>query len=221
VLPQCPKECAQDTPVEECACTVPGLVEGTTDWEDVLSCVINANRLVFFQAFWPRDMLRDLVIFVATTPLVEGEMLEAASPADIMFWMIHPAVERLLAAKRVTTKTVMGNQKVTEWRGQEEEWMAFSYYSQAAGENPTYPEAYTCYGHGPDDAVLPDGLPLLEGYADLADTNRDGMVTNWEYYLAIDPNNVEGADYVFNHFKWDHCSEDSTRPIKHDEEDTF
>jgi hypothetical protein len=94
--------------------------------------------------------------------------------------------------------------------------MTFSYYTQAAGENPTYPQAYTCVGHGPDDHVLPDSLPLVEGYADLADTDRDGVVTNWEYYVAMDPNNMRGADYVFEHFRWEHCNEaQTTRQMDH------
>ena len=28
-------------------------------------------------------------------------MIESASTADVLFWMIHPAIERLLAAKRL------------------------------------------------------------------------------------------------------------------------
>jgi hypothetical protein len=106
----CPESCDQNTPLDECTCSVPGLEDGTTDWEDVLPCVVNADRLVFFDAFWSREMLEDLVKFVSNTPLIEGEMLEAASPADIVFWLIHPGVERLLAAKRLTTVTHMGGQ---------------------------------------------------------------------------------------------------------------
>ena len=36
---------------------------------------------------------------ILTLPV--GEMIESASTADVLFWMIHPAIERLLAAKRL------------------------------------------------------------------------------------------------------------------------
>jgi len=35
------------------------------------------------------------------------------------------------------------------------------------------------------------------------------LITNWEFYLALDPNNMEGNDYVFDHFAWPHCDETS------------
>ena len=61
-------------------------------------------------------------------------MLEAASPADILFWMIHPAIERLLSAKRLSTVSLMGNIKtIPKWDVTSEVWMSFSYYSQAEG----------------------------------------------------------------------------------------
>jgi len=39
----------------------------------------------------------------------------------------------------------------------------------------------------------------------LADTDNNGKVTNWEYFVAINPNNMDGIDYVFDNYKWDHC----------------
>ena len=206
-LLQCPARCSQQTPLTRCACTVPGLVEGTTDWEDVYYCVVKEDRRAVFDALYPEEMLQDLVIFVATTPLVEGEMLEAASPADIMFWMIHPALERLLDAKRLTTvHSMTSGSPITKWTHGAETWETFSYYTQAAGVNPTYPQAYTCVGHGPNDPVLPDALPMVGDFAATADANHDGLITNWEFYTAIDPNNPNSVDYVFDDFQWSHCS---------------
>lgn len=216
-LLQCPAKCSQETPVEQCACTVPGLEEGSTDWRDVYHCIVKEDRRPFFDAFFTFEMLRDLVIFVANTPLVEGEMLEAASPADIMFWMIHPAIERLLAAKRLSTVHTFGGKEISKWDASSEVWMAYSYYSLAAGQNPTYPEAFTCKGHEAEDHVLPDVLPFIRGFQKLADANGDGVVTNWEYYQAIDPNNVTGVDYVFSNFDWSHCF--NALPVFHSELD--
>ena len=44
---------------------------------------------------------------------------------------------------------------------------------------------------------------------DDACSDKDGLITNWEFYLALDPNNMEGNDYVFDHFEWPHCDETS------------
>ena len=30
--------------------------------------------------------------------------------------------------------------------------------------------------------------------------NGDGEISNWEFFLAIDPNNVHGSDMVYDHF---------------------
>ena len=204
-LLQCPEKCRQDMPVNKCACTVPGLAEGTIDWRDSYNCVVNEDKRKFFDALFTEEMLGDLVVFVGTTPLVEGDMLEAASPADIMFWMIHPAIERMLAAKRLKGVRYFGNMPMTKWDETEEQWLEYSYYTQAAGENPTYPQAYTCKGHAADDSVLPDALPFLKGFAERADANRNGVITNWEFYQAINPNDPLSVDYVFDNFLWDHC----------------
>ena len=32
------------------------------------------------------------------------------------------------------------------------------------------------------------------------------MITNYEFYTALDPNEMGWNDYVFNHFRWDHCT---------------
>ena len=133
-------------------------------------------------------------------------MLESASPADILFWMIHPVIERLLAAKRVDGVDHFGTTEYTKWKDpNSEEWLQYSFYSQAKGENPHYPEKYECYGHGKDDDVLPVDLPFTRAMDKYADANKDGRITNYEFYLALDPNNIDGNDYVFDHFHWDHC----------------
>ena len=39
----------------------------------------------------------------------------------------------------------------------------------------------------------------------MADADGDGNVTNWEFYMALDPNSAYLNDYVFDNFLWDHC----------------
>ena len=42
-------------------------------------------------------------------------------------------------------------------------------------------------------------------FQDFADHDGDGEISNWEYYIALDPNDPDANDYVFDHFRWDHC----------------
>ncbi len=91
--------------------------------------------------------------------------------------------------------------------------------------------SYFLQGHAADDPVLPSALPFTSQIADSADVNGDGIVTNWEFYVALDPNKIEvcdvlllifmlkltnfayvlwcvqGNDYVFDNFEWSHCTE--------------
>ncbi len=76
-------------------------------------------------------------------------MMHSGSPADIMFWMIHPVIERLLAAKRLTTVTDMGGVKFNKWDvdavdATSDSWLSYSSYNLAEGQNAFYPQAYTC-----------------------------------------------------------------------------
>jgi len=158
----------------------------------------------------PTELLKDLTTFLATSSVLEGEMIESASTADIVFWMIHPVIERLLVAKRLPTVTKMGSQEFNKWSvvdGSAETWLEYSYYNLEAGANSYHPEAYKCYGHASDDPVIPgdQSLPYTDAVTAIADADGDGVVTNWEFFLALDPNNMDGSDYVFDNFEWNHC----------------
>ena len=202
----CPENCDE---TQECNCQVESLVNGTTDWENVYDCILSGHSQQVFNKIFPEEFIIDMVYMLSTMSSVEGEMLESSSPIDILFWVIHPTLERLLAAKRVEGNVNYGGVPVYKWPtpdGSKETWYSFSYFSLEENENAYWPEAYTCVGHDATDSVLPASLPLLDGFSELADTDGDGVITNWEYYIAINPNNVDGLDYVFDNFEWSHCS---------------
>ena len=46
----------------------------------------------------------------------------------------------------------------------------------------------------------------LDAISSIIDLNKDGVASNWEYFIAMDPNNMHGNDYVWDHFTWDHCT---------------
>jgi hypothetical protein len=208
-LLECPDECDEDVPFEECKCQVTKLLTGETDWENLFPCVLNSeDNREYFRRTMPGEMLKDLTHMMATASVQEGEMIESASPADPMFWIIHPAIERMLQAKRLPGVTNMGGTEFYKWPvvdGSNETWLQYSYYTFEAGSNPNFPDKYECYGHGKDDAVLKDMLPMTGAAEAYADRDGDGVVTNWEFYLTLDPNVMEASDYVFDNFKWDHC----------------
>ena len=47
---------------------------------------------------------------------------------------------------------------------------------------------------------------FLDAIKSIIDTNNDGIESNWEFFIAMDPNNIHGNDYVWDHFDWNHCS---------------
>ena len=57
----------------------------------------------------------DMVTMLATSSIIEGEMIESSSPADPLFWMVHPVLERLLSAKRLPGVTTMGSKEFYKW----------------------------------------------------------------------------------------------------------
>jgi hypothetical protein len=208
-LLECPESCHSETDTfEECSCRVESLVTGSTSWRNVYTCVLGASARRYFDAAFPEEFLRELTHMVSTASVQEGEMVESASTADPIFWFIHPTIERLLAAKRLPGVTHIGDQEFSKWQvvdGSEESFLEYSYYNFKAGAKSFHPDAYTCYGHAAVDKVLPSRLPMTDVFVAAADTNKDGIINNQEFYTALNPNDPDLNDYVFADFTWDHC----------------
>ena len=72
-LLECPEQCSEDTPFEECTCEVKGLMAGTTTWQNILPCLLNsAENREFFQRTMPDELLEDLTTMIATSSVLEG-----------------------------------------------------------------------------------------------------------------------------------------------------
>ena len=59
-------------------------------------------------------------------------MIESSSPADILFLLTHPVIERLLAAKRLSTVSTMNMFPILKWPqvdGNNEFWVYYSFYN--------------------------------------------------------------------------------------------
>ena len=209
-LLECPDYCDPlDTPFSNCTCAVNKLFTGETTWQNVFPCIIGSGNQPTFNATWPQEMLEDMVKLVATSSVLEGEMIESASTADIIFWLVHPVIERLLSAKRLEGVSAMAGNEFVKWPvvdGSNETWLTYSYYDLEEGENSFHPEAYTCTGNAPDDFVIASLLPYTAAISKSADKDGDGFITNWDFFMALDPNDRDANDYVFDHFNWDHCT---------------
>jgi hypothetical protein len=195
---ECPESCDADTPQEECLCQCKGVGTDSFDWENLEPCMYASNTSkMMFQSTVPEEIRKDMVTTICSAGVKEGEQLESASPLDPIFWMIHPILDRLLTAKRLsgTSNLPFGGFGSLE-PFQNEDWLEYSYYTT---------NDFTCVGHGANDEVL-EGLPLLATMEAAADINGDGVVSNIEFYNAIDPN-VPTLDYVFDNYEWNHCTD--------------
>ena len=54
----------------------------------IIIITINISFVVYINS-------QDMLTFIATNPVMEGEMVESASTADVLFWVIHPVIEVL------------------------------------------------------------------------------------------------------------------------------
>ena len=79
-----------------------------------------------------------------------------------------------------------------------------SYPSRPGNDNPTTFDLLTFIPHhlalhflfAYSTSVLSTALSIDSSSAG----NGDGEISNWEFFLAIDPNNVHGSDMVYDHF---------------------
>lgn len=133
-----------------------------------------------------------------STPFTPGEQLEAASPADVSFWPIHPTVERLLQYKRLVSDFAS-----TNWADPDPR--AITWYCQ---EGITVEAAWAhnmsdgCEGHHAVDSTL---FPSRVRGADGASFSST-YLSNAELLDAVSPATYRMA-YVYDGFDWDHCAD--------------
>ena len=149
-LLECPTSCSSTTEYEDCTCNVNKLTSGQTTWKNILPCFVeNDSMQKLFNGVFNSVFLEDMVTMVATSTTLEGEMLHAGSPADILFWVIHPTIERVMTAKRMDAVTAFGGAPFAKWADgvatDKSSWTEYSHYTLEAGENVAYPEGYHCY----------------------------------------------------------------------------
>lgn len=112
-----------------------------------------------------------------------GDHLEAASPVETSFWVIHPTLDRLMQYKALARPWTDSN------------WTSGSTTCTAATD---------CLGHNPEDLTFwtsvmksPDSGEFKKEYT-----------TNEELRRLLDPGVNYSLPYIYEDFKWPHCAEE-------------
>jgi len=187
-LSECPEHCDLDTPMEECKCTCgEGLYEKLEDpvvlEEYYYTATAGGSKQI--KGSYTAEQKKQIVQTICEAGTAIGDQLESASPADLVFWILHPTVDRL-----------------HQWRLMhvpftEEEWPLEDNYRGSVYKD--LPQQ--CNGHGPDDTLLwrmnmDDGDSEAKQY------------TNVEMYSLSNPSGEYKMPYVYDYFKWPHCLEE-------------
>eukprot|EP00640_Fibrocapsa_japonica_P000537 CAMPEP_0113952822 /NCGR_PEP_ID=MMETSP1339-20121228/90638_1 /TAXON_ID=94617 /ORGANISM="Fibrocapsa japonica" /LENGTH=1284 /DNA_ID=CAMNT_0000961487 /DNA_START=143 /DNA_END=3997 /DNA_ORIENTATION=- /assembly_acc=CAM_ASM_000762 len=189
-LMECPTHCDMDTPMEECICNCgeeEDLMERLSDPdmldEFYVAAAAGKNKL---SGEYTDDEKKKFISIMCRAGTAIGDQLESASPADVVFWPIHPTIERL-----------------AQWRMMragfsDEDWPEEGNYRGTVKIDAEQ----ACTGHGPND-LLPWQLNMDDG------DDYKKQYTNLQMYTAINPTQANfSLPFVYDQFKWDHCVEE-------------
>jgi hypothetical protein len=160
--------------------------------EELRSTISDAYVPSLGESDW--EQWRDFICVGDGYKVFVGDHLESASPSDPSFWPIHPTQERLLQAKFMS-----GAFSVYKWP---EDAVANYVCDKAKCYEP---ESNTidffddcCYGHYEYDQLL----DFVNG-----DKNNGYGPTNHEIFANTNPAGDYAMTYIYDNFKWNHCSE--------------
>ena len=188
-----PKYCSPDTPVSECMWTCV-TSEGETPSQ-------NPEMKLMFETYLnikaSNPHYEELVNkIMCETPYWPGDQLEAASPADVSFWPIHPTLDRMLQYKHLARPFTDKN---------------WSTYETGTTASICVMQSLNCKGHNPmDDTFFQTTVKEADG------KYKKKHLKNLQLREASNP--AEGGyalPYIYNNFEWNHCTElgVSFRPV--------
>jgi len=188
----CPTNCdLETTPKEECVCSCGSSEElrrKLSNDETLMQAWYGATAGLKGDDYTKEEKKKFLEA-ICGLDLLGGDQLEAASPLDLIFWPLHPTIERLVMWSWMNG-AMAGDQ---HWPSPEEAYW---------GDTPPGAEP-VCDGHGEFD-VLMWSLDMDDGSPGLKKT-----YTNWEMYTMSNPATVEySLPYVYADFIWNHCMDE-------------
>jgi len=192
-LSECPEKCEIDTPPEECRCTCgEDLMEKLEDPE-LFDAYFEAASAGSKKLTGTYDLAtqKKMIQIICEAGTYSGDQLESASPADVIFWPMHPTVERLAMWRLIRAG-------FTDWDWPEDPTENYRgnilLSAEKAGD-------MSCEGHGPNDVMIWK-LNLDDG------DNIKKQYTTFEFLQRSDPTAGYQLPYVYDVFEWDHCMEE-------------
>jgi len=188
-LAQCPEYCPMETPQDECKCTCgPDIMEKLDDPDTrttyIKAALTSNGKFGDGEHPYTVEQVKMSIKTVCEAGTLIGDQLESASPADPLFWPMHPTVERLLF-----WKFLKGGFDNYDWP--EDKNYVGAVYGNVKGA--------LCHGHYPHD-ILPfpvnmdDGDEIPERY------------TNLQMLKISDPSSADFIlPYVYDDYTWPHC----------------
>uniref|UniRef100_A0A7S2XX74 Tyrosinase copper-binding domain-containing protein n=1 Tax=Fibrocapsa japonica TaxID=94617 RepID=A0A7S2XX74_9STRA len=188
----CPEKCEPETPYEECMCSCGDEAELRKRLDDPKEFDNFMAGLTDYPGRWSlfnedswgsteeldRQNKKEFFVQLCGSGLYVGEQAESSSPADIIFWTIHPGIDHL-------THWFLLNK---EWK--DPTWSTENHY--------WYTSIDECYGHGPYD-VLQWTLPgSTKTYSNL----------EWIALSNPGPAGAYALPFVYDSFAWSHCLEE-------------
>jgi len=188
----CPDFCSSDTAMDDCKCTCGTDAELTTKLED-------PSTLTFFfhqvtaggkgKGVYNNEQKRAIIQIMCSAGTAIGDQLESASPADVIFWVMHPTMERLYfwhQLKKPFSDMSWPEEGSKSYHG--------TFYHNISD---------TCYGHRPFD-IMPYKM-----YLDDENQRIGAYYTGHHFLRALDVTSPSyAAPYVYDNYKWPHCAEE-------------
>ncbi|CAN0161250.1 unnamed protein product [Ectocarpus sp. 4 AP-2014] len=182
-----------------CGCHGYDLTQGD-DYEEIYH---NMAALDKFIGHFDADVKRQVVALYCTTPMNDGDHLQASSSLDPSFWPTHPTMERLWMYSVLTGQ-------ITDFTWPDDDITVTKPDGTVEVESVSLSNV-PCKGHSGSD-VFPfglldsdtDGFEVKTGVKGMATGNT---LTNRELLQAFDARS-NSVSYVYDNFKWIHCEAD-------------
>lgn len=196
---QCPDTCSMDTPWKECQCLCAAdALEGlepydVLDQSGVLKSVEFYDHENHLISSWydengtlyytlpdyseeeSKHIYAELLDMLCSPGHI-GDMFQATSSNDVMFWVLHGTLDRLWHFKRL---------------GSTENY------------DETWDPYHTCYGHNPTN-FQPFKNLFDQDTETLAISEHERFYTNEELYEYLRPDSLT-MPYMYDNFDWPHC----------------
>jgi hypothetical protein len=186
----CPDFCSPDKAMDDCQCSC-----GTD--EELMKILEDPDTFDFYyqqataggklETELDESEKKKLISLMCNAGTAIGDQLESASPADVIFWPMHPTIERLLL-----------------WRLLKKGFADMTWNEEKSYRGTFYKDiSENCYGHGPND--------VMPWFIRLDDENQrwGGYYTGAQFLVAA---NTAAQTYtfpfVYDYYVWPHCEEE-------------